>query len=712
MAAESISSLPGRGIKPLVSLMAHRRLALLVFALVVLAGFPISFLKGKPQYSATAMIQVAPRYMKNLRDEGELDLPSNTQYREFLEQQVQSVTRFDIVRDALRKLGDKAAPWRLPNESERLFVDRIRGKIAASAIQDTYMIEISMQADKKDGLADIINAVVEVFVDRMREERIFGADVRVRNLEKRESEVAQTILEKTKQRTEITVKLGLSGFKGNEQNPYDKILSDLHTSLADARSKRFDAESRLNAFVKNGETDLGTRSVQEAVSLDSGLVNLKANLYKRRADLLVEQAGLQPNHPAYQGINEELRKIDEEIAGQTKRLNEKMQSSVLSRYRTGVEQAKQVEDSLEAELANQEKRGGEYATLYNQATTLTMDIDEQRKELEAIRDRLNQFASEKNSFGFVRMVTPALPPELPFGPGKTKIMLMALIAAFFLAIAVPVLVDLADKRIHTVNDAEKILGIPAIGWMIESQDTPTSLLGDDLYRRLAASLIRQRENHDDSVFAFTAVKPGAGTSELVLKLAKALDLMGYPALAVDANAFKPDDRYAVAPAGLTDCLSMRADDKEYLHNADDKLPARIGIGTLPAVRHIDHIDRIGEFSKTWLKSYRFVLVDIPPLLLSADSEFLAHHLRNVFLVVQSGVNTKGELKRVGRHLEKVDPASVGLIVNRIRPFQGGGYLKELMIEFSSARNLGEYFTTPAWSLLLRAQLMGLRKKFF
>lgn len=42
----STSALPGRGIKPLDSLLNHTRLVILTFVLVVLVGLPVVFIKG------------------------------------------------------------------------------------------------------------------------------------------------------------------------------------------------------------------------------------------------------------------------------------------------------------------------------------------------------------------------------------------------------------------------------------------------------------------------------------------------------------------------------------------------------------------------------------------------------------------------------------------------------------------------------------------
>lgn len=699
-----LANLPGRGIKPLVSLLAHPRLALAVFLIVLLAGLPLVFIKGQAQYNATALVQVAPRYMKNLRDDGELSFPSNTQYREFLEQQTRSVLRYDIVQEALRGIEGQSVRWQRPDESERLAVDRLRDLMKVRAVPDTYMIEISLESKQKEGMAELVNAVVTTYVERMKRERIFGADVRQRNLEMREKELARLIQEKTAKRTDAALLLGVTSFGDNVENPYDRLLASQRNTLNEARAKRFEAEAKLKAFQTRGETDISTRSVQEAVLIDPGLANLKSNLYKRRADLLTQLSGLTPQHPAYRELTEEMRRIEVEIDSQISSLTKKVSGSVLARYQTTLDQARQVEDELGREVVALEKKGALFASQFNQAMTLTHELEQDRKELETIRERLNEFAAESNSFGFVRLVTPALPPEQAYGPGKKKLLVMLLAAAVLAGLLAPVAADLFDRRIHTVNDAERTLGIPALGWMLENQDSAAALFADDLLRRMAASLIREQEEHGTAAFAFSAIKPGAGSSRLTLELARTLNALGCPTLLIDANAFKPNARLcppASAP-GLAQCLRGEATLAAAITPASGDLPPSLWVGDTGGSRHLDHLEQLTALISQARADYRLILVDTPPLLLSADAEIIAHQLQHLLLVVEAGGIGHGELRRAARQVEKFAPAAVGLIVNRVQAFSGGGYLRESMLEYLSGQKAADYFTQPAWLLAWQA----------
>ena len=711
MATTDFASLPGRGIKPLVSFRAHTRAALLVFLITLFAGIPLVFIKGEVFYVTTAVVQVAPRYMKTLRDDGELDFPSNTQYREFLEQQTKSITRYDIVRDALVSLGDKAQTWRRAEDSERRSVDFLREALNVRSIPDTYMIEIRLQSKNKEGLAEVVNAVVGTYVERMRTERVFGADVRVRMLEAREAEIVNAISEKTEKRTALALQLGIGAFSGKEENPYDRVLANLRSAHADARNKRFEAESQLKAFESNGETDIKTRSLQEAVLIDPGLSNLKANLFKRRADLLIQLSGLQPAHPVHAEVTAELKRIDSELSSQAANLKGQVKQSVLARFHTGVDQARRLEGDINGDLEQLTRKGAEFAGLYNQAMTLSYDIDQQRKELDAVRERLNHFAAEQNSFGFVRLVTPALPPEMPFGMGKKKILLMVIAAALGLMLTAPVLMDLMDRRIHTVNDAEKVMGIPSLGWMVERSSDATELFGENLLRRMAGGLINEQQRQGIRVFAFSSIKPAGGASELVLSLGKTLDALGYRTLAVEANAFRRDARYVGAQPGLAECLRGETEAGSCVVPANGLYPARVHVGNTGRQSHLDNLDRLKEATGSWAEEFKFILVDLPPLLLSADAEIIARNLEHLIVVIEANGINAGELRRAGRQLEKLNPAAVGMVVNRVQPFEGGGYLQEAILEYLSGRNLRDYFTISSWSLAMQARWVALQMTY-
>jgi len=693
----------GLGIKPLASLHAHRRLALIVLVLTFLVAAPIAWIKGQPRYVATATVQVAPRYMKNVKDDNELDFQSNSQYRQFVEHQARSVGRYDILSAAIEAAAARGYRWRREGESARRAVERLQEQLVITPVADTYMMQISLAGAQKEGLAELVNAVVAAYIDKMKEELVYGADERMKAVLSREAELLRTIRDSSDRRTAIALEIGVSTFNEQEGNPHDKLLLAARNAFEEAQRSRIAAESKLRAFLSNQETDLVTRSVQESVLNDPGLNSLKSSLNTRRAALNTAASGLTADHPAHEAARAELAEIEAEIAKRSGQLTREVSTNIRARYQSTVDQARRYEKEMAAILGEREARSAQAATLYNEALGLAADIDAARKELDTVRARLNFFSGERQALGFVRLVTAAMPPETAYGMGRKKLLLAALLGALLVALLSPIVVDLIDGRVRAVGDAERALEMPALGWLVEGQGAAARMFAEDQLRRMAGALTRERDRHGTQVFALSSVKPGAGTTALALRLASTLDALGYRALVVEANAFSPDSRFSSGRPGLAQCLRGEVSPAECIEPASGELPARVGVGT-GVESHLGRIDRLRELLDAWRTSYEFVLVDAPPLLLAADAEIVLDRIGHALLVVEAGATTRGEIVRARRVLEATAAQAAGLIVNRVRVLEAGGYLRRLLVEFLLRRKYADFASVPAWRLHLAARL--------
>lgn len=703
--------LPGRGIRPLASLLAHRGLALAAVVLVLLVGLPMAWKKGEPSYRAEATFQVSPRYMRNLKEDQELDFQSNTQYRQFVEHQRKSVARYDVLRDALASLGERRTLWQQDGESERRAIERLRERLVVAAVPDTYLLRVTLDGGQPEGLAEVVNGVTRTFIERMKAEQIYGADERTRQLRERETELLALIAAKGAERAGIAQSLSLTTFNEATPNPYDALVVDLRAKLAEARRRRMDADAALAAFVRRGDTNLSTRSVQDAVLNDPGLNSLKGALSTRRAALLVQKSGLKPDHPGAVAADRELAEIDAEIARQGGHLEGGVRGNLKARLQGTVDQAGEVERGLQADLSAIEAQASHFAQLFQQAVTLTADIAQARAEMDRIRERVNYIDLESSSFGFLRLVSPALSPDQPFGPGRKKLLLMVLLAAAAAGVIAPVLRDLLDRRVHTVNDAHRVMGIAPAGWQIERSDNASQIFGDEQLRRLAAALLRSQQARGQRIFGFSGCKPGAGTTSLVLELGQTLRILGYRVVVVEANGYSSDARYTSDGPGLAQLLRGEAEADVVCVPPTVTLPARVpasGPGRSGRFA-IERLDRLELALRHWASDADFVLVDMPPLLASADAELLVRTVGQVLLVVQASAVTQGEVRRASRLLQSIDPEAVGLVVNRISPFISGGYLRELMLESLSGRRSDAVFTTARWRLWWAALFVRTRK---
>ena len=696
------STLPGIGIKPLLSLRRHYRAGLAAAALVVLVGIPIAWIRGQSYWAAEAVFQVAPTYMKNLEIDRELELQSNSQYREYVNHLSSSVTRYDVLERALADLRIlRGIDLRPPALTERKYIERLQRTIYVRAVPDTYMVRMGLEDADRTHLDALVNAVMASFLKTTRTEQIYGSGERLKVLEENAARLRSEVAQMEGERVVLADKLSLTTFGENTQNPFDGTLVQAREKLTAATIERAQAEAALAAFDRNREvpTSFNTRSLLEMRLQDNGLQALRNEVVKRIEELNRTSAGLELKHPARQAATAELAALNQRLQSAETAFDRETFANFRARLVATLNQHAQVEKELQATVRRQEGQASDFARNFQEAMHLTGEIRKRDAELTKVRDRLNYLDTESNALGFVRLVNWAMPPETPIGLGRTKLLVAALAAALAFGLAVPIALDLLDRRIRSVNDAEKLMGISAAGWQVRTEDLPTQLFAEEQARRFASALMRNRARGGRRTFAFTSVKPGAGVTTSILDAARVLVRLGARVLVVEANAFAPFAGFGAAGPGLSEYLAGSAELAELPRSFAwrDATLEVVAIGG-EGQDGLRRLDRLHEAMVAWSTSYDYVLVDLPPLLLSADAEMLVDALGQVFLMLEAEAVSRGEITRAKRLLQKLDPEAVGLFVSKVPVFHGAGYMEELMAETLTQRRFEHFMSLARWRL--------------
>ncbi|MCF8154924.1 MAG: hypothetical protein K9K35_02875 [Rhodoferax sp.] len=709
------SQLPGRGIKPILSLRKHYRISALIWLIVVLAGLPVAWIKGQSYYAAESVFQVAPNYMKTLSTDKEVELQSNSQYREFVNHLSTTVKRYDVLQRALKKLRDAKIDVQPKALSERKYIEQLQKQIMVRAVPDTYMVRIGLEGAKKETLSEIVNAVTTSFLETTKGEQIFGSVERLEILQTNAEKLQNEIAELEAQRVQLSELLGLTTFGDNAINPYDSMLSQAREKFTTASIERAHAEATLQAFLKQRETPTSVgRSLLEMRLQDNGLQALRNEVVKRSEELERTSAGLEDKHPAKKPALAEYESINTRLKAKESEFEKSAFENVKTRLVASLGQTQQVETEVQLRLKGIEGQSAEYARNFQKAMRLTSDIRKREQEQKEVRDRLNYLQNESGAIGFVRLVTPALPAEMPMGIGKTKLLLIVFVLASVLGVVGAVALDLVDRRIYTVNEAEKLMGIPAAGWQLQGLDLPSQLYAKEQTRRFASTLMRNKTRSGKNVFSFTSVKTLGAATSVILDTAAVLKQLGNRVLVVDANSFLPSSAFNSGAVGLSDFLAGHSDVdniQQTINHQDVELTG-IGFGTQTGAG-VQRLDLLKQAVNTWEQQYDFVLIDLPPVLLSADAELLIDVLGQVFMVLEAQSVSKGEVTRAKRVLEKLDPEAVGLFVNNIPMFEGGGYMRELMVETLTKEKFSDFMSLSGLRLqieLLRARWLQKRMK--
>jgi len=697
-----------------MSFRHHGRTSAWVALLVVLLGLPMIWVKGKSQYMTEAVFQVSPSYQKNLSADKELELQSNSQYRDFVNHLSRSLLRYDVLENALVLLRSAGIEPRLPAETDRKCIERLQRAVYVLPVADTYMVKVGLRSDQREHLDDIINAIMDAFLENTRNEQIYGSDERILVLQERTRVVRLEVGEFEQQRAELAGKLGLTTFGENTANPYDAILAQAREKLTLGSIERSHAQATLDAFSAQQEIPASAgRSLLEMRLQDSGLQALRNEVIKRSEELNRIMAGVEERHPARAPAAAEQVEINNRLQSRENAFEKSAQQNIRSRLMASVMQTRQIEKELLDRVHGLEAQATTYAADFRSAVSLSGNIRKREVELEDMRSRLNYMGTERNAIGFVRLISRALPADTPQGIGKTKLLAGLLLAGLALTLLLPMVFDMLDRRVLAVGDAERALGIRSAAWWVEINDEPSRILARDQSRRFASTLLRNKARGARGVFGFTSVKVGGGTTALVMDVASTLKQLGSRVLIVDANSLSHHSLIANTGPGLTDLLDERASPDDVISNQEHmgQMLSVVSFGQA-SERGIQRMDILRDAIAQWSLDYDLVLLDIPPILPSADAELLIDAIGQVFLVVQANAATKGEVARARAQLEKMAPDALGLVVNRVSMELGGQELKAQVVETITGGSFNTFMSMPFLRLQLEMMRLRWSKKRF
>jgi polysaccharide biosynthesis transport protein len=646
----------GRSINPLASLLRRWKLALVILFAVTMLGLPVAWWKGKPAYRAEGALYVSPRFLRNLQGDQEHELQSNSQYREFVQQQVRTVNRFDILDAALAPGSAPAKVWRKGPESQRRAVDRLRGALQISPVPDTYQVTVALEGSKPDGLAEIVNAVMDSYLRASHRELLYDSDARLANLAAEKTQLEQSINQSIEARTAIASELGTTVFSGAIVNSFDRQLGATAEALQDARRQRFVAEAAAGAKEANPAPGTLANALQNALS-DNSLNTFKGALSSRKADLLISIGGLSPQHPNRIAAENEIQAIEREMEAVTAALRDRLARNLDVINRAKLEQSSTVERMLNREAQKIREQTESYSRAYQNSLELGAELDRARKRLHDVEDRISFLQLEARAPGFIRVFSKAMTPDLPISGGRKKLALLVLAAAFGIASVVPIGLDYIDPRLRAPKELEMHLRLPITGSLPESK----TIEGASMLR-IAVSIRRHLDRLRHPVVVVTAIAHGGGSSTVSLGLGTALNRLGVRTLVVEANPQTPDARYAGHAHGLIDHVNGGAE--LPILAATATLPDRVATGAGSA-EDLLPVERLMPLFAQQNGAWDLIVIDASPIESSLVTEELIRVFGAALLVVDSQRDKKNAVTRCLEKMDLLAPEAFGAVLNKV-----------------------------------------------
>ncbi len=648
------------------------RLALVVFVFLLVFGTAAVVTYFTPrEYSSFATIELQPD-MTSVRIFADRPEAMNNSRSDpkFVTTQFQIITRKGVLYPVIDQLGLQNK-WATDGQSlpKEIAYNKLQGKLSLQEVRNTNLIQITVFSTDPAEAALLANTIARVYMDqRISEQQSLVAKGLVQlqdEVKKKEKEVNDAYTEASRLRTE-------NGIVDPNPDNLDSSMRVEDSSVLANQAKVDETQSEV-ATLRSRVEQLD-RLKREDLMRAAGLLNLndpiieqKLPIYQtaqeEKARLL--NSGLGRNHPDVKAQQAQIDVLERQLSQQI--------DSILKGLKTQLEIAEHSLKAMQDNLASTQNQQQQKKTASAQYLDAKYRYVQERKLLEAAKSRLNSESMERampqQSAAIRDQAEPALFPSRP----KVFLnLLLSALAGLALGIGLAFFVEYLDTSVKTMDEVEKLLGLPVLGIIPKG----TRLLNDigedsadaEAYRILSTNL---EFRGNKTARAISVVSGGAaeGKSTTTFNLALTFAGAGQRTLIVDADMRRPSQHQLLHldnRTGLSDYLSGSVELPEVIQtNSVTNLYFLPSGSRRSNVVSLLKSQRMHALVASVKNEFDIVLFDCTPMLGISDAAIVTSLVDASLLVVQPRRFPRSMLLRVKGALSDIGATVLGVVLNNV-----------------------------------------------
>lgn len=548
--------------------------------------------------------------------------------------------------------------------------EALHGRIVVREDRDAGLVRVMALADTPEAAERLANTFVRTGL-RVHEDLIRQGATRQREFIQQELRRAQARLS--------TAEAALARFRarsGAAVSPTVAAALDRTLALEAARdaalAERADVQARLaatDALLTREQRTRSERVVREnpaAQRIESELVGLQIAL---NAELAVHT----DEHPNVIALRTRIAQLERMLDGELRRVltSETVGTNPIydrllgSRVDLLVQRASVNARIQGIQTSLQRMRAQLPALSRNEAdlARLTREVQSAERMVASLQDQLSAAQVKEQEVlatAAPRILDTATASGAAVPSDRMARLGIGLLLGLALAVGASFFRDYLDTTVRTTQDAERIVGVPALG-TIPAHNPPVV----DAFAALRNNLLNAAG--EVKSLLLTGVRPKSGTSTVARHLAAAYARAGVSTALVDTNFRHPSlpaDNWE-GRTTLGDLLAGRGDPVEALEEGD--LPGLFVVrsGNAPEDPSGRLHARLPHLLAAWSRKVDLVVLDAPAALPFPEALAMAPHADGTVLVVGAGQPVGADGQRVRDHLVRARARLLGLVVNRV-----------------------------------------------
>jgi len=702
-----------------------RRWTVLTAFSVLFAAVLAGSIKEKPVYRAKALIEIDKENpsVVNPQELFQLDEVSDA----YLETQYKVLASDDLAERVIHQMGlDRQAeflpsvhawPWSVsaapatpispPLDSaavpdlsvQEAVLTRFQDRLDIRPIRRSRAVELRFNSQDPELAARAVNAVAENYIQKNLEAR-WDATKKASEWLSQQLQDLKAKLEKSqddlqKYAAENSL-LYLETNKGDAESIVNQSVREIQEELTKAQADRYEKESVFR-LVQSG--DYGSLPGVFESKLLQDLTFRLADLQREHAQLA---ATFTEDYPKVKENQSQIAEIQGSLERERLRAAQKISNDYFAALRR--------ENLVRRGFAEKQAEANQIAEKSVQYGILSREVDTNKGLYEGLLERLKEAGvSAGLKASNIRIVDPGTVPYKPIAPNYPLNLGLAAFLGLGLGVCMAFLKEHLDQTIRYSEDVFHFLGVPVLGFIptfgglnerknksivradreiipglaesrtvvggAPTQDHPRNRLGihkgsafSEAFRELRTSVILSASGRSANSILVTSAQPGEGKTTVAVNLAFSLAQLGQPVLLVDADMRRPSIQkyFPQSDSQLSSYLTGQGAWQQMVYPTSISRLSVLHCGPIPEnPSELLSSDRMRALIQESMATYRFVILDSPPLLNRADSRILGSMVGATILVVKGGDTPRQVVQYAESQARSVGTNLIGVVLNNL-----------------------------------------------
>jgi polysaccharide biosynthesis transport protein len=671
-----------------------------IFVPVFLISLLVSSLK-KPSYVAEAKLLFKTNTISSLTGVGTEIAKSEPVGRDKsnpLNTEAELIVSSPVVKKTIDRLNLKN------DKGEPLQPDELAKQMTVSGIKETDILKISYKDSNPEKAAQIVNTLIQVYLEQ---------NVTFRRTQ---ATAAHNFLEKQVPKAELVVRKAeaeLAEFKEKnkivslqeEATKSVEVISELQKQINQTKSQLADVIAQSEQMRQQLGMDSQQAIVMTSLNQSAGVQDILKEVQQLESQLAARRVVLQDTHPEIINLENKLQALKDILQQRVKQVVGSSKPNLKDKLQLGTLQQQLTADLVKLEsnrmgLASEATTLSDLEKTYKQRLNNLPRLEQQQRQLDRqvqaaqstyslLLQKLQESRiAENQNIGNAHKISEA---EVPKEPVSSPIVtyLGAGLLSILATLLTIYLLEISDKSIKTVDEAKELTGLTLLGvipscikskkivrsneeleasaYRLVVRDTPRSAISE-AYRMLRANLKFMSADKELKIIVVTSSLPKEGKSTVAANLATAMAQMERKVLLIDGDLHRPVQHkiWKISNSeGLSNVIVGQAEIKTATKKVMDNLDVLTSGVVPPSPASLLDSKRMATLIEGFAVNYDFVIIDAPSLNVAADAATLGQMADGVLLVVRPGV-----VDFVNAHfaldlLEKSGQNVLGQVVNGV-----------------------------------------------